>query len=225
MIEVEKIFVLSFDDGTIYDERFIELLNKYNLPATFNLNSGLEDFVWYFGDRPIRRIHIKDKAYMYRGHEVASHSYTHPYLTSLSEQQLRDEINKDCMNLKDIFGLDTLGFGVPFTACNEREINIIKNTGHIDYIRLSSMKNDFMFPRDEYHIEISGLYNDENIKERIYDFSRSDLKRALFVLCGHSYELEMHNHWDYMEELLKYIKSFDFQIMTVRDFVNKYYKG
>ena len=225
MIEVEKIFVLSFDDGTIYDERFIELLNKYNISATFNLNSGLEDFVWYFGDRPIRRIHIKDKAYMYRGHEVASHSYTHPYLTSLSEQQLRDEINKDCMNLKDIFGLDTLGFGVPFTACNEREINIIKNTGHIDYIRLSSMKNDFMFPRDEYHIEISGLYNDENIKERIHDFSRSDLERALFVLCGHSYELEMHNHWDYMEELLQYIKSFDFQIMTVRDFVNKYYKG
>lgn len=222
---MEKIFVLSFDDGTIYDERFIELLNKYNLPATFNLNSGLEDFVWYFGDRPIRRIHIKDKAYMYKGHEVASHSYTHPYLTSLSEQQLRDEINKDCMNLKDIFGLDTLGFGVPFTACNEREINIIKNTGHIDYIRLSSMKNDFMFPRDEYHIEISGLYNDENIKERIHDFSRSDLERALFVLCGHSYELEMHNHWDYMEELLQYIKSFDFQIMTVRDFVNKYYKG
>lgn len=222
---MEKIFVLSFDDGTIYDERFIELLNKYNLPATFNLNSGLEDFVWYFGDRPIRRIHIKDKAYMYKGHEVASHSYTHPYLTSLSEQQLRDEINKDCMNLKDIFGLDTLGFGVPFTACNEREINIIKNTGHIDYIRLSSMKNDFMFPRDEYHIEISGLYNDENIKERIHDFSRSDLERELFVLCGHSYELEMHNHWDYMEELLQYIKSFDFQIMTVRDFVNKYYKG
>lgn len=222
---MEKIFVLSFDDGTIYDERFIELLNKYNLPATFNLNSGLEDFVWYFGDRPIRRIHIKDKAYMYRGHEVASHSYTHPYLTSLSEQQLRDEINKDCMNLREIFGLDTLGFGVPFTACNEREINIIKNTGHIDYIRLSSMKNDFMFPRDEYHIEISGLYNDENIKERIYDFSRSDLEHALFVLCGHSYELEMHNHWEYMEELLQYIKSFDFQIMTVRDFVNKYYKG
>ncbi len=222
---MEKIFLLSFDDGTIYDERFIELLNKYNIPATFNLNSGLENFVWYFDEQPIQRIHIRDKAYMYKGHEVASHSYTHPYLTSLSEEDLRNEINKDCENLKEIFGLDTLGFGVPFTACNEREINIIKSTGHISYIRLSSMKDDFTFPKDEYHIEINGLYNDENIKEKIYNFSLSDEEKALFVLCGHSYELEMHDHWCYMEELLQYIKSFDFKIMTVIDFVNTYYKG
>lgn len=225
MIKVEKIFVLSFDDGTIYDERFIELLNKYQIPATFNLNSGLEDFVWYFDDRPIRRIHIKEKACMYKGHEVASHSYTHPYLTLLSEEQLTDEINKDVQNLKNIFHLDSLGFGVPFTACNEREIEIIKRTGHIDYIRLSSMKDDFSFPKDEYHIEINGLYNDDNIKEKINLFSNSHLEHALFVLCGHSYELEMHNHWDYMEDLLQYIKSFDFKIMTVHDFVSTYYKG
>lgn len=43
---MRKIFLLSFDDGTIYDKRFVELLNKYNIPCTFNLNSGLEDFVW-----------------------------------------------------------------------------------------------------------------------------------------------------------------------------------
>ena len=35
-----KIVSLSFDDGTIYDVRFTELLNKYNLRATLNLNSG-----------------------------------------------------------------------------------------------------------------------------------------------------------------------------------------
>ena len=39
--------VLSFDDGTIYDKRFIELLDKYGLKATFNLNSGLGEYVWY----------------------------------------------------------------------------------------------------------------------------------------------------------------------------------
>ncbi len=222
---MEKIFVISFDDGTIYDERFIELLNKYNIPASFNLNSGLEDFVWYYDDRPIRRIHIRDKAYTYKGHEVASHSYTHPYLTSLSEQQLTDEINKDCENLKEIFGLDSLGFGVPFTACNEREIDIIKRTGHIHYIRLSSMKDNFEFPKDEYHIEINGLYNDDYIKEKIENFSRCELDKALFVMCGHSYELEMLDHWEYMEKLLQYIKSFDFKIMTVNDFVHTYYKG
>ena len=46
-----KIFILSFDDGTVWDGRFVELLNKYGMKATFNLNSGLEDFVWNFEDR------------------------------------------------------------------------------------------------------------------------------------------------------------------------------
>ena len=38
-------FLISFDDGTIYDRRFVTLLNQYHLKGTFNLNSGLEDFV------------------------------------------------------------------------------------------------------------------------------------------------------------------------------------
>ena len=45
---MRKILIFSFDDGTIYDKRFVDLLNRYGLKATFNLNSGLEDYVWHF---------------------------------------------------------------------------------------------------------------------------------------------------------------------------------
>ena len=55
-----KIVSLSFDDGTIYDLRFIELLNKYKLKASLNLNSGLEDFIWYYGDHPIKRLRLNE---------------------------------------------------------------------------------------------------------------------------------------------------------------------
>ena len=37
------------------------------------------------------------------------------------------------------------------------------------------------------------------------------------------YELEFLNHWEYMEDLLQYIKSFDFEIVTTMDFVNRCY--
>ena len=53
-----KIVCLSFDDGTIYDLKFIELLNKYNLKASLNLNSELNDFVWYYEDKPIKRLDL-----------------------------------------------------------------------------------------------------------------------------------------------------------------------
>ena len=36
-----KAVTLSYDDGTIYDEKLIGILNQYGLKATFNLNSGL----------------------------------------------------------------------------------------------------------------------------------------------------------------------------------------
>ena len=81
-----KIVSLSFDDGTIYDLRFIELLNKYNIRATLNLNSKLDNFVWYFGDTPIERLKLNEVVEKYDGHEVCSHSLTHPYFSSLSKE-------------------------------------------------------------------------------------------------------------------------------------------
>ena len=36
-----KAVTFSYDDGTTQDIRLIELLNKYGLKSTFNLNSGL----------------------------------------------------------------------------------------------------------------------------------------------------------------------------------------
>ena len=39
-----KALTFSFDDGVLQDKKIIDILNKYNLKATFNLNSG------HFGD-------------------------------------------------------------------------------------------------------------------------------------------------------------------------------
>jgi len=218
---VRKIFLLSFDDGTVYDGRFVELLNKHGIPCTFNLNSGLEDFVWEFEGKPVRRQVLADTAAQYRGHEIASHSLHHHLLTSLDEETLRHEVGEDCENLRRIFGVEELGFAVPFTACGDREVAVIAPL--VRYIRLSEFREDFALPEDPYHIPIHGLYNQPDIYNRIYDFSRSTLPVSLFVMAGHSYEFEMLNQWKYMEKLLGYIQSFGFEIMTTMDFVNVFY--
>ena len=216
-----KIFLFSFDDGTIWDERLVQMLNQYQIPGTFNLNSGLEDFVWEFQGRPVIRQRLKDVVQQYRNHEVASHTLTHPWLDQLSPPALRREVQEDAAAIQDIFGLSEIGFGVPFTACGEREIRILKK--HVRYIRLSAFSDSFDLPEDEYHIPIHGLYNDPDIRRKIAAFTASPLTEALFVMAGHSYELEMLEHWQYMQELLEYIRSFDFTCMTTMDFVRKYY--
>ena len=219
---MDKIFLISFDDGTVWDGRFVDLLNKYGMKATFNLNSGLEDYVWHYEDRfPVRRQILSETVEQYRGHEIASHSLHHHWLNSLTPPQLSREVGEDCENLRKIFGLKEIGFGVPFTACGQREINIIKK--YVRYIRLSEFADSFALPEDPYHIPIHGLYNQPDIRDRIAAFAASDLPISLFVMAGHSYELEVLDHWGYMEELLRYIRSFGFTVMTTMDFVNKYY--
>lgn len=216
-----KYFVLSFDDGTVHDKHFVELLNKYQMKCTFNLNSGLEDFVWEFEGQPVVRQRMADTVDQYHGHEIASHSLTHPRLDQLPPPRLRREVEEDCEVLKQIFGVKELGFGVPFTVCTEREIKIIRR--FVRYIRLSEYSDSFALPDDPYHIPIHALYNDSDVREKIAAFAKNDLPDSLFVLAGHSYELEFLSHWEYMEGLLQYIKSFDFEIVTTMNFVNQCY--
>ncbi len=215
-------FLISFDDGTIYDRRFVTLLNQYHLKGTFNLNSGLEDFVWYYEDRfPIRRQVLSETVEQYRGHEIASHSLHHPWLNTLTPPQISREIGEDCEALKKLFGLEEIGFGVPFTACDEREIKLIRK--FVRYIRLSEFADSFALPKDPYHIPIHALYNDADIREKIRQFAECGLENALFVMAGHSYELEVLNRWEYMEDLLRFVSGFGFENLTTMDFVKKCY--
>lgn len=217
-----KCFLLSFDDGTIYDRRFVELLNRYGLRGTFHLNSGLEDFVWFYEDTfPVRRQILSEIGDLYQGHEIASHSLHHHWLNTLTPPQISREIGEDCKVLKKIFHLEEIGFGVPFTACSEREIRIIRK--FVRYIRLSEFAEVFALPKDPYHIPIHALYNDADIREKITRFAETDLEDAVFVMAGHSYELEVLDHWGYMEQLLEFISGFEFENLTTMEFVNKYY--
>ena len=110
---------------------------------------------------------------------------------------------------------------MPFTACGEREIRIIRK--FVRYIRLSEFSDSYALPEDPCHIPIHGLYNDPDIRRKIAAFAKSDLPVSLFVMAGHSYEFEVLEHWAYMEDLLKYILSFGFEIMTTMEFVNSCY--
>ena len=137
-----KIVSLSFDDGTIYDLRFIELLNKYNLKATLNLNSELKDFVWYYNnEKPIKRLELEKVKDAYIGHEVASHSLTHPYFSSLEVNEVIRQVKEDVKNLSNIFGYKIEGFAFPFHDQTEENIQTIKDNVELSYIRYSFLNH------------------------------------------------------------------------------------
>ena len=77
-----KAITFSYDDGITQDIRLIELLNKYGLRSTFNLNSELlshRGILMRNGKRISHyKIHPEDVKYIYEGHEIAAHTLTHP---------------------------------------------------------------------------------------------------------------------------------------------------
>lgn len=218
---MEKIILISIDDGTVYDRTLISLLNRRGIPATFNLNSGLSDFVWHFEGLPVIRPNAAEVVSLYEGHEVASHTLHHPCLTGLDTEALEWEIGQDCRNLMAFYGLDEIGFAVPFTACGEREIGVLRQ--YCRYVRLSQFREDFLPPADPYHIYGTAMMLDEDLEEKLCRFEASHLPRALFVLCGHSYEPEALGQWQQVEALLdRLLRIPGVRFMTTMEYVKEY---
>ncbi|MFA7637396.1 MAG: polysaccharide deacetylase family protein [Monoglobales bacterium] len=66
-----KAVTFSYDDGVKKDIRFSEILKKYNLKGTFNLNS-----LTLRGEHGITKEEVADYI-LSKGHEVAVHRYIH----------------------------------------------------------------------------------------------------------------------------------------------------
>lgn len=196
-----KYFVFSIDDGTIYDQTTIETFNRYGVKGTFNLNSGLQDFVWYLGELPIRRLSLYESKELYNGHEVASHTLSHPYLDQCPYEDVVREINEDIYNLENIFNREIVSFATPFETCGDREVDIIKNSTKITNIRLSEIDESFKKPIDPYHIKVTAL-DIHRALELIDEFISND-EAELFVYAGHSYDFYVEDTFNLLEELIK----------------------
>ncbi|MDD5083658.1 MAG: polysaccharide deacetylase family protein [Candidatus Moranbacteria bacterium] len=71
---------------------------------------------------------IKDMAA--RGHEIASHTQTHPDLTILTNAQAKKEINQSKVNLQNL-GITATSLVYPYGTYNDSIITLVKNAGYI----------------------------------------------------------------------------------------------
>ena len=210
-----KSFVFAIDDGTIFDKKTVAIFNKYGIKATFNLNSGLQDFVWHKDWLEVRRLKLEENKAIYDGHEVASHSLTHPFLTSLSDEDVFREVGEDIDNLKNIFHREIESFSFPFDGFDERTIGIIKSLG-ITHIILPAIDDSFRFPIDTCHIKVTS-WNIDDALAKVQRFFEDD-RAELFVYLSHSYDYEFDGSYDKLEELCRIVRERkDIRIVPIKD--------
>jgi hypothetical protein len=198
-----RAFNISYDDGVIQDIRFVQLLNRYGLKGTFNLNYGLmhQGFTWVHEcGMTVKRLPEEVIKGLYAGHEIASHSFSHPYFDEMSEPDILKELAADKFFLERLTGGEIAGYATPFLYYSPLMVNCVKFCGFA-YARISEESNDYSIPGDFYHWRGSKFHWDADLEAFVDGFLETKQELALCQIVGHSYDLDVLHLWDAMERI------------------------
>lgn len=215
-----KAVTFSYDDGVEQDIRLIEILDKYGLKGTFNLNSdklgikGKNDYITNKGVVVKRDMISKTEiAKLYQNHEVAAHTLNHHNLTTLEDEEVIRQVEQDRINLSEICGYEVKGMAYPCGGVNNNEhvAALIRDNTGVQYARTITSSYSFdlqenllQFNPTVYHREFEKLFQ---LAEDFVNLKTD--KPQIFYIWGHSYEFDFENTWDKFEELCKMISNRD----------------
>ena len=209
----KKAITFSYDDTVTQDIRLIEILDKYGLKATFNLNSGLLGMDGMLIREGVEVSHVKipasEIASVYKNHEVAAHTLTHPHLPKLPDNEVIRQVEEDRLNLSDLVGYEVVGMAYPGGGMNnnDRVARLIKNHTGIRYARTISLGYSFLPQPDLYRYKPTAFHLDFADNYRLAaDFFERETE-GVFYIWGHSYEFDIHNTWDQFEDFCKAISG------------------
>ncbi len=212
----KKAVTFSYDDGITQDIRLIELLNKYDLKCTFNLNSELLGKNGCLIRENKRIAHYKvwpsDVKEIYAGHEVAVHTLTHPNLTTLEDAEVIRQVEQDRLNLSDLAGYEVVGMAYPCGGVNndDRVAQLIKEHTGVKYSRTITSVHNFDLQENLYRFNPSvyHLHMDKMMELARQFVELKPEEPKIFYIWGHSYEMDYDDsYWSQMDEFCKLLSG------------------
>jgi len=223
----KKYLTFSFDDGITQDARIMEILNKYGLTATFNINTGLfglDSSASVSNAVGVQVSHVRLTEQQvgdgyYDGFEVAGHTVTHPALSNISDEEVIRQVQTDLDNIERITGQKAIGLAYPggTQSVSEQNVKTIMETTSACYARTTTSTGEFTLPERFlwWHptSHISSESSIETIMGYVQTVHETELEYGgqdmLIYIWGHGYEFDQYNTWDEFEELCAYIASCD----------------
>ena len=209
-----KVLTLSYDDGSVQDIRLIEILDKYKIKGTFNINTG-----GYAPEDKVRKIFsgrmkMSEAVSLYKNscHEVAVHALTHPFLDRLKMDEIITEVMEDRRNIEKQYGTIARGMAYPYGAYNDDVLDALEKCG-ICYSRTTKSTENFGFPENWLELHPTCHHNNPKLMEMAKKFAEEKDKYIarnwMFYLWGHSYEFDNDNNWEVIEKFCEYIGNRD----------------
>lgn len=212
MIQGKKKFLtFSYDDGVTQDKRLVKIFDKYGLKATFNINSELlgtpgslrRENMWIGHNK----IEPEEAADLYRNHEVAAHTLTHPHLTEAGDEEVVRQVEEDRKKLEELTHQKIVGMAYPGGGVNhdDRVVELIRKHTKIRYARTITSSYSFdvqedllQFQPTVYHLEFDKMME---LGEKFIKL-KTEVPQIYYV-WGHSYEFDYYDTWDRFEEFCK----------------------
>lgn len=199
----QKVLTMSYDDGMSQDERLVSIFNKYSIKGTFNLNYGRLGKSTSAG-----RIRVSEERVMelYKGHEIATHTSNHPTIERCSLVQVTREILEDRKGLENLTGNLVRGHAYPNGSYSEEIKQLFRQLG-IAYGRVIESVANFKLPSDPLEWHPTCHHNDSELMKKAEFFVNYKKKTylKLMYVWGHSYEFDIDDNWDVIEEFCKYV--------------------
>ena len=185
----EKKVALTFDAawGSDKTEKIVEILKTNNVGGTFFL-------VGFWIDANADKVKMIDEA----GIDIGTHSSTHPKMSTLSREKIREELESSCSSIKSITGKDVKFFRPPFGDYNDSLIEIAGSLG------LKTIQWDVDT------LDWKGISADE-ILSRV----KAGVKNGSIILC--------HNNSDHILDalplIIEYLKANGYSMVNISELV------
>lgn len=191
-----KALTMSYDDGKVQDRRLVEIFNRYGIKGTFNLNYGFLGRDGWISPQEVRSL--------YRGHEVATHTYDHPSISRCPLTLVAQEILEDRKGLEKLTGTVVRGHAYPNGSYTKEIEELFTNLG-IAYGRVVETVPDFSLPENPMEWHGTCHHGDPKLLEYgkyFTDLSQGKFLKLMYV-WGHSYEFDYNTEtssWERIED-------------------------
>lgn len=198
-----KAMTLSYDDAVVYDKTLIEIMQKYGLKGTFNVNSAL----FGYDERHLTKEQAVE-LYTSSGMEVAVHGEYHLWPTKVPSALAMKEFLNDRINIEKDFNKITRGMAYAFGDYNDSVVDILNKVG-IVYGRTVESSLTFDIPKDWLRLKPTCRHAEPKLMELLESFLNANPNESfsqdplLFYLWGHSYEFNDSNNWYIIENFAK----------------------
>jgi peptidoglycan/xylan/chitin deacetylase (PgdA/CDA1 family) len=230
---MDTFITTSWDDGHRLDMKLADLLDKYDVPATFYVP------IDYPRKKSLTDEEIRQMAGRF---DVGGHTYHHIRLNKVPIENAGIEIREGRKRLGDILGNEPLSFAYPYGDFNGSVTEMVKQAGYIgarninlltrrwgDPFRMSTTVNavdlsPFRYTRDSLSSPdisfFSFVLKNNLLFKSWYEIAIRTLDfivahGGIWHLWGHSWEIDVHDAWGTLEEILKKINDLPAEVRRV----------